>query len=181
MGRPSRSIHARARIARGWSLGFYIAGIAALGAGLLVGGIVAAATGSPVGLTVAAIIGGAGVGTGALALWESRRFRVRAERLEQSVSEQRLYSLAKKHAGVLRVIDTARGLGLMDSEAEELLDHLVDEVRVSMRVTDEGEIHYVFREIAEKAGPRLRVDLGGSPSVEEAVGVEAEEDEDVKT
>ena len=29
-------------MARGWSLGFYIAGVAALGAGLLVGGIVAA-------------------------------------------------------------------------------------------------------------------------------------------
>lgn len=178
MARSQRSIQARARIARGWSLGFYIAGIAALGAGLLVGGIVAAATGSAAGLTVAAIIGGAGLGTGGLGLWESRRFRRRAERLEQSVSEQRLYSLAEKHVGVLRVSDVARDFRLMSSEAEELLDHLVDEVRVSMRVTDDGEIHYVFLELADEAPPRVRVALEGPASVEEAAGVEAEVNED---
>jgi len=178
MARPLRSIKARARIARGWSLGFYIAGIAALGAGLLVGGIVAAATGSAAGLTVAAIIGGAGVATGGLGLWESRRFRSRAEHLEQTVSEQQLYSLADKQGGVLRVVDVARGLRLMSSEAEELLDHLVDEVRVSMRVTDDGEIHYVFRELEKPAGPRVRVAPGEASSVEEVVVAEAEADED---
>ena len=178
MARPLRSIKARARIARGWSLGFYIAGIAALGAGLLVGGIVAAATGSAAGLTVAALIGGAGLGMGGLGLWESRRFRRRAERLEQTVSEQQLYSLADKHGGVLRVVDVARDLGLRTSEAEELLDNLVDEVRVSMRVTDDGEIHYVFRELGGSAGPRVRVAVGEESTVEEPVYVGAEADED---
>lgn len=144
-------------MARGWSLGFYIAGIAALGAGLLVGGIVAAATGSAAGLTVAAVIAGTGIATGGLGLWESRRFRRRAERLEQRVSEQRLYALAEQHAGVLRVADVARGLRVTGSEAEELLDHLVDEVRVSMQVTNQGEIHYVFRELTNEGGPRVRV------------------------
>jgi hypothetical protein len=178
MGLPLRTIQARARIARGWSLGFYIAGIAALGAGLLVGGIVAAATGSAAGLIVAAIVGGTGVGTSALGLWESRRFRRRAERLEQAVSEQQLYSLAEKHAGVLRVVDVARGLQLISSEAEELLDHLVDEVRVSMRVTDDGEILYVFRELATQTGPRVRVALRDEASPGEAIDVEADASED---
>lgn len=144
MSRPLQNIRARARVARGWSLGFYIAGIAALGSGLLVGAIVAAATGSAPGLVVAALIAGAGAATGGVGLWESRRFKRRAERLEGTISEQRLHALAEQHGGVLRVADVARGLRVMGSEAEELLDHMVDEVRVSMEVTDEGEIHYVF-------------------------------------
>ena len=180
MARPLRSIQARARIARGWSLGFYIAGIAALGSGLLVGGIVAAATGSAAGLAVAAIIAGAGSGMGGLGLWESRRFRKRAERLEQTVSEQRLYALAEQHGGVLRVADVARGLGVMSADAEELLDHLVDEVRVSMRVTDEGEIHYVFRELGSRRGPRVRVEADQGSAAAESIEVEAESEELLK-
>ena len=176
MARPLRSIQARARIARGWSLGFFIAGVAALGAGLLVGGIVAAATGSAAGLTVAAIIAATGVGTGLLSLWESRRFRRRAEGLEQRVSEQRLHAPANRHGGVLRVIDVARDLRLTSSEAEELLDHLVDEIRVSMRVTEDGEIHYVFRELTDGAGPRVRVALAEGPTAEEEADVEPREE-----
>ncbi len=154
-------------MARGWSTGFYIAGIAALGAGLLIGGIVAAATGSAAGLAVAALIAGTGVATGGLGLWESRRFGQRATRLESTLSEQKLFALAEKEGGTLRVSDVARGLRIKSSEAEALLDGLVDEVRVSMQVTDEGEIHYVFRELADARGPQVRVVL------EKEVGVEA--------
>jgi len=148
-------------------MGFYIAGIAALGAGLLVGGIVAAATGSAAGLAVAAVIAGGGVATGGLSLWESRRFRERAKRLEGTISEQRLFALAEKHGGTLRVVDVARGLRVMSTEAEALLDGLVDEVRVSMRVTDEGEIRYVFRELFDSGGPRVRVAAVETESSEE--------------
>ena len=111
MERPLRTIHAKARIARGWSLGFYIAGVAALTAGLLVGGIVALATGSAAGFTVAAVIAGAGIATGSLGLWESRRFTRRAKRLESTISEQRLFSLAEKNGGTLRIgTDNAESL-----------------------------------------------------------------------
>lgn len=158
MARPPRSIQASARVARGWSLGFYIAGVAAIGAGLLVGGIVAAASGSAAGLAVAAIIAGGGLGMGGLGLWESRRFRQRAERLERTVSEHRLYQLAAEREGILRVTDVAHSLRIPREEAEELLDHLVDEVRVSMQVTDAGAIQYVFREVRRTAAsPRVRV------------------------
>jgi len=176
MAREARSIQARARIARGWSLGFYIAGVAALGAGLLVGGIVALATGSAAGLSVAAIIGGAGVGTGGLGLWESRRFRRRAEELERTVSERRLYELAEQHGGRVRAVDVARSLQIMTSEAEELLDHLVDEVNVSMQVTDDGEIQYVFRELARALpSARARVaDVVEEPATEHQVAVRAD-------
>lgn len=170
MSRRLRSINAKARVARGWSIGFYIAGVAALGAGLLVGGIVAAATGTAAGLTVAALIAGGGVATGGLSLWESRRFNQRAKKLEGTISEQRLFALAEQRGGTLRVVDVANGLRVMSSEAEALLDSLVDEVRVSMRVTDDGEIHYLFREIADAAGPRVRVELD---EVESAVETEA--------
>ena len=171
MPRPLRSIQAKARVARGWSLGLYIAGIAALGAGLRVGGIVAAATGSAAGLTVAAVIAGAGVATGGLSLWESRRFAKRAERFGRTLSEHRLYALAEKHGGTLRVVDVARGLRIPSAEAEALLDELVDEVRVSMRVTDEGEIHYLFRELEEGTSPRVRVAV---PEVEAGKETEVE-------
>ena len=134
---------------------------------MLVGGIVAAATGTGAGLAVAAVIAGGGVATGGLSLWESRRFGRRAKRLAGRISEQRLLSLAEKHGGTLRAIDVANELRVMTSEAEALLDRLVDEVRVSMRVTDEGEIHYVFREIVDVAGPRVRVEVGGVESVAE--------------
>jgi hypothetical protein len=172
MARRRRSIGARARIAQGWSLGFYIAGIAAIGSGVLVAGIVAAATGTAAGFTVAAIIGGTGVVTGGLGLWESRRFGRRARTLEAAISEQRLYTLAEEHDGVLRAVDAANGLSLMRSEAEELLDQMVDEVRVSMQVTDEGEIQYIFRELASGSEPRVRV---MDPDAEE-VAVEADTD-----
>lgn len=179
MAREARSIQARARIARGWSLGFYIAGVAALGAGLLVGGIVALATGSAAGLSVASLIAAAGVGTGGLGLWESRRFRRRAEGLEKTVSEHRLYGVAEQHGGTVRAVDVARALNLMISEAEELLDQLVDEVRVSMQVTDDGEIEYVFWELT-RAPPATRArvaDLGEEQAAEE-VPVAASESED---
>ena len=173
MSRRSQSIHAKARMARGWSIGFYIAGVAALGAGLLVGGIVAAATGTGAGLAVAAVIAGGGVATGGLSLWESRRFSQRAKRLASRISERRLFALAEKHGGILRVIDVSNGLNVMSSEAEGLLDRLVDEVRVSMRVTDEGEIHYVFREILDPPGPRVRVEVVEGESLAETEPVAA--------
>ena len=159
-------------MARGWSTGFYIAGVAALGAGLLIGGIVAAATGSGAGLAVAAVIAGLGVGTGGLGLWESRRFGERAKRLESTLAEQKLFALAERQGGTLQVVDVARGLRLKSSEAEALLDGLVDEVRVSMQVTDEGEIHYVFRELVEPAGPQVRVAV--EEELAEEVAAEAE-------
>jgi hypothetical protein len=157
MVRPNRSIYANARIARGWSIGFSIAGIAALGAGLLIGGIVAVATATPAGLSVAAVVAGAGIATGGLSLWESRRFSQRAELLQSTISEHRLFALAEARGGILRVVDVARELTVMSEEAEALLDGLVDELRVSMQVTDEGEIQYVFRELHEMPGPRARV------------------------
>ena len=142
------------------------------------GGIVALATGSAAGFTVAAVIAGAGVATGSLGLWESRRFTRRAKRLESTISEQRLFSLAEKNGGTLRVVDVARGLRVMSAEAEALLDHLVDEVRVSMEVTDDGEIHYVFRELTDASGPRVRVASGDGQAVEGvSAGNEAQTDE----
>ena len=154
-------------------MGLYVVGIAALAAGVLVGGIVAAATGSAAGLTVASIIAGAGIATGGLSLWESRRFDRRARRLQQTIAEQRLLTLAQEQGGILRVVDAARALRLGSEEAEALLDGLVDEVRVCMRVTDEGEIHYVFRELPEGGGPRVRI-APAEPETVEADPAEAD-------
>jgi hypothetical protein len=167
MSRPIRNLQAKARLARGWSTGLYVAGIAALGAGLLVGGIVALATGSVGGLTAAAVIAAMGVATGGLSLWESRRFSERAKHLAQTVSEQRLFALAAQHGGTLRVGDVVLGLRMTSAEAEAVLDGLVDEVRVSMQVSEEGDLRYVFRELSEGAGPRVRVAVEEREAVEE--------------
>jgi hypothetical protein len=155
-------------MARGWSLGLYIAGIAALGVGVLVGAIVGAATGSMAGLTVALSIAGLGIATGALGLWESRRFSRRASRLERTVSEHRVLALAEDHGGALQVTDVARALRVRSADAEAILDALVDEVRVSMQVTDDGGIRYVFREITEVGPPRVRVASAPAEPVEES-------------
>ena len=92
------------------------------------------------------------------------------------MSEQQLLALAEQQQGVLRVVDVARELRITSNEAEALLDPLVDEVRVSMRVTDEGEIHYVFRELAGSRGPRVRVAASESEPAEESVEQEADAD-----
>jgi len=147
----------------------YIAGVAALGAGLLIGGIVAAAGDSVAALAVAAAIAGTGLATGALGLWESRRFADRAKRLERIASEHRLFALAETHAGALRVVDVARGLRLVSADAEALLDSLVDEVRVSMEVNDEREIRYVFRELRRDRGARVRVAIEPGQPTDEPV------------
>lgn len=154
-------------------MGFYIAGVASLGSGLLVGGIVALATGSAAGLTVAAGIAAIGLAVGGLAFWESQRFKRRALRLEGTISEQRLLALAEQRGGVLRVVDVARGLGVGSGEAEELLDSMVDEVRVSMQVTESGEIHYVFLELEDPA-LRMRVAEAEEDNVEVAAPVVTE-------
>lgn len=171
-----RHMQARSRMARGWSLGLYVAGIAALGGGLLVGGIVAAASSSVAGFVVAATIAGAGLATGALGLWESRRFARRARHLERLASEHRLFALAETRGGILRVVDVARGLRLISPEAEALLDSLVDEVRVSMQVSDDGEIRYVFRELAPGEPTGVRVEVEPLEAMEEATtGVDTSE------
>ncbi|MGD8825244.1 MAG: hypothetical protein PVI24_09705 [Myxococcales bacterium] len=166
---PTRHMEARARMARGWSLGLYIAGMAALGSGLLIGGIVAAAGSSAAAWVVAAVIGGTGVATGALGLWESRRFAARAKHLQRLASEHRLFALAETRGGTLRVVDVVRGLRLINAEAEALLDSLVDEVRVSMEVNDDGEIRYVFRELLDQERDRVRVRVEPPEPAEEPV------------
>ncbi len=130
----------------------------------------AAATGSAAGLTVAAVIAGAGLATGGLSLWESRRFDRRARQMQRTISEHRLFALAQEQGGTLRVIDVARELRMTSKAAEALLDSLVDEVRVAMQVTDEGEIDYLFRELTLGTEPRVRVALSGADGVEEELG-----------
>lgn len=154
-------------------MGFFIAGMAALGAGVLIGGIVAAATRSPVGLGVAAVIAAVGVAIGGLGLWESRRFDRRARRLQSTISERRLLALAEERGGTLRVADVVRELQISSAEAESFLDALVDEIRVSMRVTDDGNIDYVFRELVDSRRLHVRVGAVDAAGVEEGEPAES--------
>jgi hypothetical protein len=63
--------------------------------------------------------------------------------------EAAVFRLAKRKRGVLTVSDVIVETGLNVSQAEELLQSLVDGVRVKMEVDQEGAIHYEFPELME--------------------------------
>jgi hypothetical protein len=64
--------------------------------------------------------------------------------------EPRVFQLARKLGGRLTVSDVVIDLGLDVREAEELLQSLVDNVRVRMEVDENGRVTYEFPEIIDR-------------------------------
>ncbi|MFP4067203.1 MAG: hypothetical protein ACLFRR_00195 [Spirochaetaceae bacterium] len=64
--------------------------------------------------------------------------------------EARVYQLAAKHKGRITVSDAVIDLGLDVKDAEELLQSLVDNVRVRMELDDNGRVTYEFPEIIDR-------------------------------
>ena len=64
--------------------------------------------------------------------------------------EARVFQLARKLGGRLTVSDVVIDLGLDVRDAEELLQSLVDNVRVRMEVDDNGRVTYEFPEIIDR-------------------------------
>jgi hypothetical protein len=61
--------------------------------------------------------------------------------------EARVFRLAYKRRGRITVSDAVIDLGLSIQQAEELLNSLVDDLRVRMEVTPNGLVVYEFPEI----------------------------------
>ncbi len=66
------------------------------------------------------------------------------------VGEAEIIRIANKNDGILTVTDVALDTGLSMKEAEDALNKLVDNVRVSLEVTSSGILHYEFKEIIDK-------------------------------
>ena len=66
--------------------------------------------------------------------------------------EARVFQLARKLGGHLTVSDVVIDLGLDVKDAEELLQGLVDNVRVVMEIDDHGRMIFEFPEIIDRYG-----------------------------
>jgi hypothetical protein len=64
--------------------------------------------------------------------------------------EARIFQLARKLGGRLTVSDVVIDLGLDVKDAEELLQSLVDNVRVRMEIDDNGRVTFEFPEIIDR-------------------------------
>lgn len=64
--------------------------------------------------------------------------------------QARVFQLARKLGGRLTVSDVVIDLGLDVGEAEELLQSLVDNVRVRMEIDDNGRVTFEFPEIIDR-------------------------------
>ncbi len=134
-------------------------GVILLAAGVLGAALSVVITGgATTGFLVAAAVGGAGAGLGGLMLRAGGRASTQADRRHGLAVEQAILDLAAQRAGVLRVTDVARGLGVTVAEADEFLSSLADGSRVTVEITPDGLLVYHFREV-ESAPPRVRVDV----------------------
>jgi hypothetical protein len=125
---------------RAWALGLTTSLFGAMGLFALSGGAEEPAT----------LFFSMGGMSGAGALATSRRGRRQRRDAEDNRRRQRhlqILELARAHAGRLNVTLLATHLALPLTEAEELLDSMVDGRRVDVQVDDQGRVAYVFPEL----------------------------------
>ena len=155
---PVRSVGTGiARPSRLRALSLRAMGVILLAAGVGGAALSVALSGGATGLLLAVAVGGAGAGLGGLLLRAGGRASAHADRGHSLAMEQAILDLATQRAGVLRVTDVARGLGVTVAEADEALSALADGSRVTAEITPEGLLVYHFREI--EAPARMRVDM----------------------
>jgi len=70
--------------------------------------------------------------------------------MQQGNLEARVFKLANRRKGRITVSDVVIDTGLGVNQAEELLQNMVDNNRVTMEVTDEGMVYYEFPEIIRR-------------------------------
>lgn len=154
-------------IRRGNAVALRVLGAASIAAAVLLGGSFAYVAGT-VGLVVGIGFGSLGVGAGALLLRAGAKRSAAARANERARRELAILELAERKGGVLRVTDLSRSLGISAGEAEAMLEATVDGSRVTVEVTDDGLLEYVFRELESTAGSRFRVDIGAASEPEPA-------------
>lgn len=164
---------------RGASLGLRIAGVGAIGVGVIAAVALGLLVPGATGLVLAAVLGGGFVTAGVGGLWAGARAGERADKRARATRQLAILNLAEKSGGDLTATEVARGLGVSLQDADDSLTAMADGSRVTVEVDPEGVVHYVFREIASQsaATPRVRIDASLAPreAVEEAVEAFAEE------
>jgi hypothetical protein len=70
--------------------------------------------------------------------------------LQQGSIEARIFKLANRRKGRITVSDVVIETGLGVHQAEDLLQNMVDNNRVTMEVTDDGMVYYEFPEIIRR-------------------------------
>ena len=122
--------------------------LAALGATFALGPLTAAVTGGSITATQflpVLILGGF---AGALFRRGAQK-RLASQIAAQRQQEGQVLQLATEQNGIVNVTMVAGRLGVTLKQAEAILDDMVDEQRVTMNVTEEGQINYEFTEISK--------------------------------
>jgi len=72
-------------------------------------------------------------------------------KVDRQKYESLVFRLAQKKEGFLTVSDVVIATGLSAPEAESLLEHMVDGLRVHMNVSDSGKVFYEFAELTQES------------------------------
>ena len=64
--------------------------------------------------------------------------------------QAKIFRLALRQKGVVTVSDVVIDTGLCVSDAEKMLEEMVDGIRVKMEVTEDGMVQYEFPEIIKR-------------------------------
>ncbi|UJR81605.1 zinc ribbon domain-containing protein [Sandaracinus amylolyticus] len=151
-----------------------LAGVMLVAAGLVAGAAGFVAPGAPIVLmmVVAAALGISGI----TAMSQAARVETRARERRKAQLERRILGLAELRGGELTATDVAKELHLGLEEADATLTAMADGARVSVEVDADGIVHYVFREIVAKRGPKVRVETSEAEEIaaEAAARVERE-------
>jgi hypothetical protein len=162
--------------ARGGAVGLRLFGVAAIGGGVLAAALAAAVLPGAVGIVAAVVLGGLGVGLGALGLGAGSRVGRGAEEHARQRREQTIYELARTRQGVLTAPEVARELGVPVAQADEELTRLADGTHVTVEVTTDGRVEYEFRDwVVGPTAPRVRVESEPANDVPDAEGVASSE------
>jgi len=159
-------------VRRGASAGLRTLGALSIGAGVLAAALAVMIIPGAAGFVLAFLLGGAGVGLGALGLRAGAKQSQVADRHERAAHERAILDLAEKSDGDLTATETARALGVTIEEADARLTAMADGARVSVELDPDGIVHYVFRELAvvsPRAAARVRAPAQEAEPVEEPI------------
>lgn len=152
---------------RGGSVALRGFGIVSIAGGVLAAAIAGALLPGIGGILVAAALGATGVGVGAITLRAGAKAGESADDRATTQRELTILSLAEERGGILTVTDVARALAISQTDADDALTRMADGSRITVEVTSDGIVEFVFREV-RRAAPAQKV----------RVAAEAEEHEE---
>ena len=161
-------------VRRGASVGLRAAGALSIGAGVLAAALAIMLIPGAAGVLFAVLLGGAGVGLGALGLRAGAKQSGVADLKQRAQREREVLDLAEKSNGDLTATEAARALGVTIEEADRVLTEMADGSRVSVDVDSEGIVHYVFRELRVETEERAAAKVRAPASADVLANIEDE-------